>query len=611
MNPLAGNPLRTREDAQRAVIDLFEPLIPAYVAGGARVSLGATATAYDLATAELEAFARPLFGIVPLVAGGASFDHWDLFREGLARGTDPHDPQYWGAIDGDSQHPDQRMVEVAPIGLALALVPEQIVDPLSPAERQRVLDWLEPINRHPAPPNNWWFFRVLVNLGFARIGGPFDQAAVEESLRTIEGYWLGDGWYRDGVLQNTDFYNAWAFHFYGLIYAVLAAKTDPERSARFRERARRFAVDWEARFDSSGRIIPFGRSLTYRFGGAAYWGALAFAGEEALPWGQLRHLWTQHLRWWTGQPIGRSDGALSIGWSYPNLLMSETYNGPGSPYWSFKAFLPLALGPEHPFWSTPEEAATHEARHVVQQPAAAVVNRDDRQAQMLNGGRGVWFMRQGPAKYGKFAYSSAFGFSLDPDDPLFEDVTDSMLFLRDDDKVRRVRSAVSDSGIDDDVVWSRWQPFPDVEVVTVLCGEAPWHARIHVVRAGRTLETFESGFAIGLDDLQAGSNSTREASGGTARVQTVEATSLIVDATQDPRRADVRDLQPNTNILRPRAAVPLLHGHLDPGTHVLACVVGAVEAPGDIVAGDLPAIPERAWRTLQSLTGNDYQLGTP
>lgn len=279
MNPLSGNPFRSREDAQRAVLDLFKPLVSSYEAGGARVSLGVTATTYDVAAAELEAFARPLWGLVPLAAGGGQFDHWHLFRKGLARGTDPRDSQYWGAI----QDTDQRMDEAAPIGLALALVPEQIFYPLTPDERQRVLDWLAPMNCRQPVPNNWWFFRVLANLGLARVNGPFDQDALDESLSNIDEYWLGDGWYRDGEIQNTDFYNAWAFHFYGLIYAVLANDTDPDRSGRFRERARSFAGDWEARFDSSGRVVPYGRSLTYRFGGAAFWGAWPSQGRRRSP----------------------------------------------------------------------------------------------------------------------------------------------------------------------------------------------------------------------------------------------------------------------------------------------------------------------------------------
>jgi hypothetical protein len=145
---------------------------------------------------------------------------------------------------------------------------------------------------------------------------------------------------------------------------------------------------------------------------------------------------------------------LSIGWSYPDLLMSEAYNGPGSPYWAFKYFLPLAVAADHPFWSTPEQAVGREARHVVERPPVVVVNQDDRQAQVLNGGRGDWFERQGSAKSGKFAYSSAFGFAVNADAPLYLGIGDSMLVLRENAGVYQVRSHVSDSGImDGDLVW--------------------------------------------------------------------------------------------------------------------------------------------------------------
>lgn len=593
MNPFEGNPFETRADAQRAVADIFAPLVDAYRLGGARVILGDSAPAYDQRTVHLESFARPLFGIVPLVAGGAEFDHWDLFRNGLARGTDPDDPQYWGPIPDRT---DQRMVEMAPIGLALALVPEHVFGPLQPAARERLLHWLEPINHIKPAPNNWWFFRVLVNLGFDRVGGPVDRAAMEESLEAIDSFSLGDGWYRDGAIQNTDFYNPWAFHFYGLIYAQLAARDDPERAERFRERARRFATDWEAWFDRSGRVVPFGRSLTYRFGAAAFWGALAFAGEAALPWGRIRHLWSQHMRWWATQPIAEPNGVLSVGYGYPDLLMSETYNAPGSPYWSLKAFLPLAVGEDHPFWSTPEQPgrAPHRSE---QAPAAAVLQSDGSQTQLLNGGRGIWFMRHGPAKYGKFAYSSAFGFSLDSDDPAVGGITDSMLILTDVDGVRRVRTSVIDSGIDDGVVWSRWRPFPDVEVVTVLYGEASWHIRLHSVKTARKLETVEAGFAIQPDEVIPTERDERTAS---ARVATAAAASVIADRLSS-RKGAVRDLQPNTNILHPRGVVPVLIGALEPGTVELACVVAASETPTNVAVDGLPEIPEKVWSVFRAV----------
>ncbi|MGO8462910.1 DUF2264 domain-containing protein, partial [Rhizobium ruizarguesonis] len=76
-----------------------------------------------------------------------------------------------------------------------------------------------------------------------------------------------------------------------------------------------FAADWAA--------IPFGLSLTYRFACAGFWSALAFADVEALPLGEVKHLCLQHLRWWKDKPIADLDGVLSIGFGYPNLLMSE------------------------------------------------------------------------------------------------------------------------------------------------------------------------------------------------------------------------------------------------------------------------------------------------
>lgn len=95
-----------------------------------------------------------------------------------------------------------------------------------------------------------------------------------------------------------------------------------------------------------GAEIPFGRSLTYRFAHAAFFAAYAFAGaqNESIPWGAVRHTVLTNLHHWFQYPITNAAGVLTIGYQYPNLLMSERYNAPGSPYWAFKAFL---------FWRCP------------------------------------------------------------------------------------------------------------------------------------------------------------------------------------------------------------------------------------------------------------------
>ena len=342
-NPLAGNPLETREDVEKALLDLFNPLLPAFSEGGARVSLGATAAHFDFAAADLEGFARPLWGLAPYAAGGGDFPHWPLYAKGLANGTDPKHPEYWGKVTDR----DQRMVELAAIGFALRLVPQHLWDPLDERARRNVASYLLEARPHQFADNNWKFFRVMIDLGLERIGVDFDRSLTETYLRELEAFYLGDGWYRDGNVPRVDHYIPFAMHFYGLIYAALA-QSDGDRKQRFREWARLFAPNIRHWFADDGGTLVFGRSMTYRFACAGFWAALAFADEEALPWGEVKGYYLRHLRWWARHPITERDGVLSIGFGYANLLMSENYNSPGSPYWAFKAFLPLALDPSHP-----------------------------------------------------------------------------------------------------------------------------------------------------------------------------------------------------------------------------------------------------------------------
>lgn len=72
-------------------------------------------------------------------------------------------------------------------------------------------------------------------------------------------------------------------------------------------------------------------------------------------WGVTKGIIGRHMRWWFQHPILDCEGKLTLGYTYPNLIMCEGYNAPGSPYWAMKSFLVLALGEEHPFWQAEEE----------------------------------------------------------------------------------------------------------------------------------------------------------------------------------------------------------------------------------------------------------------
>lgn len=499
-HPIADNPLRTREDMRLALRQLCEPLLPHYSEGGARLTLGATGTSYSPDVAEMEGFSRVMWGLVPYLAGGGEPGPiWDPYVRGIANGTDPEHEEYWG----EARDYDQRLVEMAVFGFALALIPERIWEPLGERERRNLFRWLNQINERPVYDCNWLFFRVLVNMGFRKIGLPYDAVQMEENLRRIDDFYLKDGWYADGIGGHSDYYVPFALHYYGLLYAKLMGAEDPERAARFRQRAERFARDFLRWFAADGSALPYGRSLAYRFSQSAFWSALAYAGTDSVPPGVLKGLVLRHLRWWFRQPIFDAEGVLTIGYAYPNLVMAEQYNSPGSPYWALKAFLPLALAEDDPFWQAEEEPLPELSGASIQRPAHLVLCREavsDHVAAFNAGHPGTNEHAHTSAKYEKFVYSTAFGFSVPKAEwGVAQGAFDSMLALSEaGDNLYRVRRRNEETSIEDNVLFARWKPWSDVEVRTWIAAGLPWHLRIHCIRTGRALDVVEGGFALGL-----------------------------------------------------------------------------------------------------------------
>jgi hypothetical protein len=127
-----------------------------------------------------------------------------------------------------------------------------------------------------------------------------------------------------------DYYSSsFAIQLLQLLYAKLAGDEDPKRAEEFKRRAQQVALDLIHYFDDEGRAIPYGRSVGYRFAMVSFWGALAHADVELpapLTWGMVKGLVFRHLRWWqTQNDIWTSSGTLSIGYSYPNMYVSNGY----------------------------------------------------------------------------------------------------------------------------------------------------------------------------------------------------------------------------------------------------------------------------------------------
>lgn len=569
--------MMTRDDVAKTVMDMVTPLLPHFSPGRARVRLGHSGARHDVTSADLEGFARPLWGIAPLAAGGYDFPHWDLWREGLANGTDPDHPEYWGS-PGDI---DQRLVEMAAIGFALRLVPEHIWAPLSQNAKANVSAYLHAAHACEYPNCNWKFFRILVGLGLLHVGEQIDTSLDDAFHDELDAYYTSDGWYFDGKPKQVDHYIPFAFHYYGLLLAALSP--DVTRGEVLRDRARDFAHGICHWYDDAGAALPFGRSLTYRFAHAGIWGAYAFANEAPLPWGQIKGYYLRNLRWWAKKPIFDAAGLMTIGFGYPNLLISEGYNGPGSPYWAMKAFLPLALSADHPFWQADEAAAPIEDGPTPLPLAGMVMQHLPGHKVALVSGQEMSYMRYGAEKYAKFAYSTRYGFSIEVDERQFWQATsDNMLSFSDDGVHIRMREINEEVKIADDRIYARWRPYADVLVETWIVPAGQWHFRLHEITTPRPLETLEGGFAIAQPETgQWG----KQVDGGTCQLNTAQDLSVLQGF--DHRQARAHLALPNSNVINPRTLVPQLVGQLGPGKTQFLCAVLA--GPG----AEVPALPTR------------------
>lgn len=564
MRKFTESDFSTKQAAQRALLDVLDPLKPFYGESCARLYMGVTSAHYENDTIPMEAFARPLWGLVPFWAGGGRDERFEeIYRKGLAAGTDPEHPDYWHTC----RDYDQKFCEMAAIAFGMLFCPDKVWDPLSDREKDNLTEWLWEINRHECCACNWQFFSIMTNVALYKAGRPYDKKRLEEGLECIDAYYDAGGWYNDGNGGDKDYYNPFVMVTYGMVYARFMEKEDPERCRRFRERALAFGKDYIYWFSEDGSSFAYGRSMTYRFAQIAYFSVCAMCGVEVFPLPVLKGLIVRHLVHWLNLPIWDNADILTIGYAYPNLQMSESYNAPGSPYWAMKAFMFLALPDGHPFWEAecaplPKLDAKKYLEH-----AGMVIQRGKGNVISLIPGR---LQADGHShtveKYSKFAYSSKFGFSIMRSNvTLAECAPDSMLafeaygyfFVKD---VIEPEFTVSEERLS-----FSWSPIRGIHVDTVIEPTETGHVRTHRITSDIACTAYDCGFALSTDDrkpferYEKGEESSVENGDGYCVVRSLEGSG----------KGQVLIPDPNTNLMHPKTSIPMAVYQIRPGTQTI------------------------------------------
>ncbi|MDF2485068.1 MAG: hypothetical protein K0R46_1236 [Herbinix sp.] len=597
---LKKNPMKTREDVIGALLMMCRPLKDKFSTSKSYLYLGDTGAHFGDKSARMEGFSRVLWGIGPLLSQDIKElpssiqeeveEYYNIYLEGLIHGTDPEHEGYWGEL----QDFDQMMVEMAALVTAISLNPDKLWKNLQDNERSNLYQWLDQINVRKVHPNNWRFFRILVNMTFRKLGLPWNEDNLEDDLQIIENCYTGEGWYYDGNAGQVDYYIPFAMHFYSLIYAQMMEQEDPQRAFTFKSRSAVFAKDFIYWFGKDGSEIPFGRSLTYRFAHVAFFAALAFSNTEGLPLGIIKGVFLKNLRHWFSKPIFDPAGHLSIGYEYPNLIMSERYNSPGSPYWAFKAFLILALKPDHPFWQAKESEYEYEPLKLQKHPHMLIAH-DNRTDHVVAFTTGQHCANHGnsAAKYEKFVYSNRFGFSVNRGTGLEDGAFDSTLAVsRAGENFYRMRYGASSFSVEKDHLRMRYEILPQVQVESIIVPLMPWHVRIHQITTGIAIDVADGGFAISTqsDQVQVSEKDYIKCSDKDILNEDDCLIAILPWGTSGVVTACGGELQmirtfPNTNLFVNLAMVPTLKKRLEAGNHTLISmfVAGGHEVDDKVV----------------------------
>ncbi len=480
----------------------------------------------------LENLCRPFWGLAPLLRlkGDLSLrtERGDValsafLREELLSGLSHGQDTSWDRFKewmSPFVYENQNITELAGLMIGMFFARGVLWDPLGEAEKRTIADELYAMAEiafdHSWPNNHYWFplftITVLKRFGFVYAR---TEEMLEKGLHILDALYLGDGWYKDGEFGRFDYYEAWSLHLYPLLWTLIADESFSGWKERKREYVGRtnlflpFFAHW---FASDGAMVPFGRSLSYRFAASALFPIAVLAGCD-INSSLAGRITAMNVDFFLRNYTQAESGILEEGYLYHSPGTVEGYTSDGGAYWCCKTFLCLLIPPEHPFWQydkarLPSERGdytivpAHRDIQLVFQSHKGIVTMYNNAAQYVLNGKLTHHFGDMRAWYGKFAYNSAAGFACSTPDMLSYD---SMISLQTVDETmasHRVGFIVR-SG-DDHALHSIHTPFsndPETFIETWLLPlEGCCHVRAHRIVLSREYRVREGGFALGRWD---------------------------------------------------------------------------------------------------------------
>lgn len=314
----------------------------------------------------MECFGRLMAGLAPWLAlpdddsaEGAQrkqLREWAL--KSYAQAVDPSAPDYllW-------RQEGQTLVDAAYIAESFLRGYDALWLPLDSVTQQRYITEFTQLRRVDPPYSNWLLFSATVESFLRKAGAPCDNYRISSSLRKIEEWYVGDGWYSDGPHFAFDYYNSYVIH--PMYIEALEVFTEAGKHKKIWnmpdcdyhkaiERAQRFGMILERMISPEGTLPVFGRSITYRTGSLQTLALISWRGwlPKELSNGQVRSGMTAVIKRMFGDNRNfNAGGFLTLGFNGSQPEISDYYTNNGSLYMASLALLPLGLPADSAFWT--------------------------------------------------------------------------------------------------------------------------------------------------------------------------------------------------------------------------------------------------------------------
>ena len=323
--------------------------------------------------AYMETFGRLMAGIAPWLtlpdddsAEGQQrrqLREWAL--QSYRNSVDPQSPDYlcWG-VSG------QNLVDAAYIAESFIRAYDQLWVPLDQLTKDRYIAEFKKLRAIEPPYTNWFLFSSTIESFIAKAAGlkEYDDFRVMMTIRKVEEWYVGDGWYADGPVFAFDYYSSYVFH--AMYLETLQNMIDARANTRLEyqkyydralKRAQKFSIILERFISPEGTFPVIGRSTPYRL--AALQPLALLAWQQKLPKelsnGQVRAALTQVMhRMYDHQQNYNEGGFLTIGFCGSQPETADWYTNNGSLYMTSLSLMPLGLPADHPFWTCDAEPWT-------------------------------------------------------------------------------------------------------------------------------------------------------------------------------------------------------------------------------------------------------------